>query len=147
MYVRFFVFVLANKKRCGKENEVIKPQASVPSLSSKRNNSPTRCKRSYHKKGCQIFASTIDMVLHVRFISKCKEQLINKLFIEKIVKQKLLFYQWKEVKKKVEGRSEKKVIKSFQIPLPFFWWMLLFFLSKGNARHRSGTRCTARSSL
>jgi len=33
MYVRFFVFVLANKKRCGKENEVIKPQASVPSLS------------------------------------------------------------------------------------------------------------------
>merc|ERR1712189_155386 len=76
MYVRFFVFVFVNEKRCGKENEVIKPQASVPSLSSKRNNSPTRCKRSYHKKGCQIFASTIDMVLHVRFISKCKEQLI-----------------------------------------------------------------------
>jgi len=74
------------------------------------------------------------MVLHVRFISKCKEQLINKLFIEKIVKQKLLFYQWKEVKKKVEGRSEEKVIESFQIPLPFFFGGCCYFFFQKETR-------------
>ena len=44
-YVRLFVYLFSSvKKRCGKENEVVKPQAFPPSLFSKRNNNPTRLK-------------------------------------------------------------------------------------------------------
>jgi len=104
------------KKRCGKENEVVKPQAFPPSLFSKRNSNPTRLKTiiSQRKmsKNCWIRS---DLVLHVRIISKCKEQLIKKTLHRKNSKQKLLFYQWKEVVivfYQKEKRGDSKQVKT-----------------------------------